>query len=174
MSARLLTTTQLTSTAWRRLFRDVYADAALPDTHETAIAGAALIVPETDRFGPVTGLRVRRTAVPDHDVRTVRRLSCTVPVRTALDLARFEGLTDSVPALDVLLARGLVLPDHLAEAAASLVTGRGTDRARRAVALADGRFVARVDLHSRSAGSPSSTTARGTGSQVSWRAIAGD
>jgi very-short-patch-repair endonuclease len=170
VSARLLTKTQLTSTAWRRLFRDVYADAALPDTHETAIAGAALIVPptavfagrsaayllgaeslaeaatpvevivpEADRFGPVTGLRIRRTAVPDHDVRTVRRLSCTVPVRTALDLARFEGLSDSVPALDVLLARGLVLPDHLTEAAASLVTGRGTDRARRAVALADGR-----------------------------------
>ena len=170
VAARLLTRTQLTSTAWRRLFRDVYADAALPHTHETAVAGASLIVPrsavfagrsaayllgaetlaeastpvevivpETDRFGPVIGLRIRRTPLPEHDVRSVGRVLCTRPVRTALDLARFEDLMESVPALDVLLARGLVRPEHLSDAAATLPRGRGTSRARRAVALADGR-----------------------------------
>ncbi|TFV89109.1 DUF559 domain-containing protein [Blastococcus sp. CT_GayMR16] len=148
----------------------MYADAALPDTHETAVAGATLIippsavfagrsaayllgaeslapastpveviVPETDRFGPVTGLRIRRTLLPEHDVRSVRRILCTTPVRTALDLARFEDLMESVPALDVLLARGLVNAEQLSEEAATLTSGRGTCRARRAVALADGR-----------------------------------
>jgi hypothetical protein len=104
----------------------VYADATLPDTHEVAIGGAALIVPpsavfggrsaasllgaeslvdastpvevivpEADRFGPVAGLRIRRTSLSDDDIRSVRRFSCTVPVRTALDIARYEGLPDS-------------------------------------------------------------------------------
>jgi hypothetical protein len=50
VASGVLTRTQLTSTAWRRLFRDVYADAALPDTHETAVAGAALIVPPSAVF----------------------------------------------------------------------------------------------------------------------------
>ena len=170
MAAGLLTRDQLASRAWRRLFRGVYADAALPDTHGVSIAGAALIIPrsavfggrsaayllgaeslveattavevivaEAERFGPVTGLRVRRTSLPDSDVRSVSRYDCTTPVRTALDIARFEDLPESVVALDLLLARGLVRPGHLVEAAAALPVGRGTRRARRAVDLADER-----------------------------------
>jgi hypothetical protein len=46
----LLTRTQLTSTTWRRLFRDVYGDAGLSDTHETAVADAALIIPPSAVF----------------------------------------------------------------------------------------------------------------------------
>ena len=49
------------------------------------------------------------------------------------------SLPESVVALDVLLARGLVLPPHLHEGVAALPTGRGSRRARTAVALADGR-----------------------------------
>lgn len=170
VDAGLLTSKQLRSRAWRRIYRDVYADAELPPTHGLAIAGAALlappsavlggrsaayllgaeslvdssspvevIVPEHGRFGPVTGLRVRRAPLPDSDVRSVGRYSCTTPVRTALDIARLEQLPESVVALDVLLARGLVLPGRLAEAAACLLPARGTRRARRAVDLADER-----------------------------------
>lgn len=170
VGAGLLTRKQLTSGAWRRLFRDVYADATLPETHELAIAGAALIappvavfggrsaayllgaesladaaapveviVPDADRFGPVTGLRIRRTALPRSDVRSVGRYLCTTPVRTALDIAGREPLRDAVVVLDVLLARGLVHPEDLAGHAAALPTGRGVRRARRAVTLADGR-----------------------------------
>jgi hypothetical protein len=47
----LLTRTQLASTAWRRLFRGVYADASLPETHGVAMAGAALIIPASGVFG---------------------------------------------------------------------------------------------------------------------------
>ena len=170
MTVGLVTRKQLSSRAWRRLFRDVFADADLPDTHGVAIAGAALIVPraavfagrsaayllgaeslvdpatpvelivpDADRFGPVAGLRVRRTTLPPSDVRSVGRYRCTTPVRTALDVACLEPVPDSVIALDVLLSRGLVHPDDLAERAARLPSGRGVRQARRAVALADGR-----------------------------------
>jgi very-short-patch-repair endonuclease len=170
VAAGLVTRKQLTSRVWRRLFRDVYADAALPDTHALAIAGAALVVPrsavfggrsaayllgaesladattpvevvvpEVDRFGPVAGLLVRRTSLPVSDVRSVGRHLCTTPVRTALDLAGREEIPHSVVILDVLLGRGLVHPDDLAARATALPTGRGVRRARRAIALADGR-----------------------------------
>jgi very-short-patch-repair endonuclease len=166
----LLTRTQLTSTAWRRLFRGVYADATLPDTHGVAIAGAALIippsavfsgrsaayllgaetlaeptmpvdviVPEADRFGPVAGIQVRRTSLPDSDIRGLRQYSCTTPMRTALDIARLEGLPESVVALDVLLGRGLISKERLRAAAEALQPCRGRTRGRRAVDLADER-----------------------------------
>jgi very-short-patch-repair endonuclease len=41
----LLTPHQLHSSAWRRLFRGVFADADLPDDHGLRIAGASLVVP---------------------------------------------------------------------------------------------------------------------------------
>jgi very-short-patch-repair endonuclease len=166
----LVTRKQLSSRAWRRLFRDVYVDATLPETHGVAVAGAALIVPRTavfagrsaayllgaeslvdavtpvevvvpdaDRFGPVSGLRIRRASLPSSDVRSVSRYRCTTPVRTALDLACLEPMPDSVIALDVLLGRGLVHPDDLADRAAALPSGRGIRLARRSIALADGR-----------------------------------
>ena len=166
----LVTRNQLSSRAWRRLFRDVYADAGLPETHGAAVAGAALIVPRMGVFAgrsaayllgaeslvdPATpvevvvpdatgsdrssGLRIRRASLPSSDVRSVSRYLCTTPVRTALDVACLEPLPDSVVALDVLLGRGLVHPDDLADRAAAMPTGRGVRRARQAVALADGR-----------------------------------
>ena len=170
LAAGLLTRNQLESRAWRRLFRGIYADATLPDTHGTAVAGAALvvpdgavfagrtaayllgaealvqaaapvevIVPEADRFGPVTGLRIRRTSLPITDVRSVGRYTCTTPVRTAVDIARYEAVPDSVVALDVLLSRGLVRAQDLEEAVDLLPPGRGSVRARRAAGLADER-----------------------------------
>jgi very-short-patch-repair endonuclease len=102
-------------------------------------APVELTVPEADRFGPVTGLRVRRAALPGSDIRSVGRYWCTTPLRTALGIARAERLTESVVVLDVLLRHGLVLPARLSEAAASMASGRGTSRARQAVDLADER-----------------------------------
>lgn len=166
----LLTPDALRSSAWRRLYRGVYADASLPDSVAVRIAGAVLLVPPTavfsgrtaafllgagelaepsmpvevtiapaERFGPVAGLRIRQARLRDDDVRTASGRRCTTALRTALDLARHEPWTDAVPALDVLLRRGLVLPDELRTAVSSLPTARGTRRARAAVALADGR-----------------------------------
>jgi very-short-patch-repair endonuclease len=170
VAAGLLTRHQLGSSAWRPLFRGVYADSTLPATHGVAMAGAALIapasavfggrsaayllgaesladattpvelvVPEVDRFGPVAGVRVRRTSLPESDIRSVGRFSCTIPLRTALDIARLEVLPESVVALDVLLGRGLVSHDRLLDAVSRLPSGRGSARAPRAVELADER-----------------------------------
>ena len=98
-----------------------------------------ITVPPGQRFGPVSGLRVRQAPLPPGDLRRAAGLRCTTAVRTALDIARHEALLDAVPALDVFLRRGLVLPEELASAADALPVARGTRRARRAIALADGR-----------------------------------
>ncbi|MGY1821523.1 hypothetical protein [Geodermatophilus sp. SYSU D00079] len=45
VTAGLLTTAQLRSSAWRRLYRGVYADADLPDSFDLRVAGAGLLVP---------------------------------------------------------------------------------------------------------------------------------
>jgi very-short-patch-repair endonuclease len=165
-----LTPERLRSSAWRRLYRGIYADARLPDSHGLRIAGAQLLLPEcaafsgrsaayllgaemlvdaampvqvtvpvANRFGPVGGLHIRLAPLGETDVRSVGRHACTVPIRTALDIARFEQVPESVVALDVMLARGLVRAGDLAEAARALPPGRGTRRARAAVELSDER-----------------------------------
>ncbi len=45
LAAGLLTPTALRSSAWRRLYRGVYADADLPDGHDLRVSGACLLVP---------------------------------------------------------------------------------------------------------------------------------
>jgi hypothetical protein len=46
VAGALLTEDQLRSECWRRLFRDVYVDARLPDDHRLRTLGAALILPD--------------------------------------------------------------------------------------------------------------------------------
>src|SRR3712207_8674138 len=66
-----------------------------------------VVVPEADRFGPVTGLRIRRTSLRRDDVRSVRRFSCTVPLRTALDI-RSEEHTSELQSRQYLVCRLLL------------------------------------------------------------------
>jgi hypothetical protein len=170
LGAGLLTRDALRSSAWRRLYRGIYADATLPDGPGLRIAGAALLlpreavfsgrtaafllgardlsdvaspvdvtVPPGRRFGPVTGLRIREAPLPDVDLRGARGFGCTTAVRTAVDIARHEPTADAVPALDLLFHLGIAVPEEVAAAVAALPIGRGTHRARDAVALADGR-----------------------------------
>ncbi|MGY1832553.1 DUF559 domain-containing protein [Geodermatophilus sp. SYSU D01180] len=96
-------------------------------------------VPTGVRFGPVTGLRVRRTALAPADVVQVRRRRCTSRTRTALDIARTEPLGEAVAALDVLLARGVVDRAGLRRSLETLPSPRGARRARQAVEVADPR-----------------------------------
>jgi very-short-patch-repair endonuclease len=183
VASGILTSERLRSTAWRRLYRGIYADACLPDSHGVRIAGAALLVPSSAafagrsaaylfgaktlvhaetpvevvvpavaRFGPVAGLRIRVAPLGGDEVRTVGRHLCTVPLRTALDIARLEAVPESVVALDVMLARGLVRASDLAEAVSVLPPGRGTRRARTAVELSDGRAESRLRVLLRLAG----------------------
>ncbi|MGY1802136.1 DUF559 domain-containing protein [Blastococcus sp. SYSU D00922] len=171
LDSGLLTRDALRSSAWRRLYRGVYADADLPESHGLRIAGARLLIPGPAvfsgrtaaylhgaaalveprtpvevsvpagvRFGPVAGIRVRQVDLPDDDVTTIGRNRCTRALRTALDIARCEPLTEAVVAVDVLLAGAIVGRSELAEAAAAgHGSSRGLRRMREAVALADGR-----------------------------------
>jgi hypothetical protein len=50
----VLTPDQLRSAAWRRLRRDVYADAALPVDHRLLARGVSLVAPPAHAFGSLT------------------------------------------------------------------------------------------------------------------------
>ena len=52
--AGVLTEDQLRSQAWRRLRRDVYADADLPRTHRLAAVGVSVVAPTGAVYGGVT------------------------------------------------------------------------------------------------------------------------
>lgn len=164
----LLTPDQLRSSAWRRLFRDVYVHRDVPVTHELRVVTAAsLVLPGAvvsgrsaavlwgvDLAGPdddveltvpadrhpvrVTGLRVRRALLAPADVVRRRGVLATAPEATVLELAAGLDGDDAVVAVDRVLARGLVDLAPL-RARAATGTGRGSARARAVCALADER-----------------------------------
>jgi hypothetical protein len=163
-----LTRGELRSSAWQRLFRDVYACADVPVTHQVrAVAAARLLLPEavvTGRSAAVLwgipaagrdddveltlppgsaactmpGLHVRRRHLDAEHLTSRRGARATTPTATAFDLARIQPLDEAVVALDQFLAPGLVLLDEL-RAAANALTGYGCRQVRAAVGLADGR-----------------------------------
>jgi transcriptional regulator with AbiEi antitoxin domain of type IV toxin-antitoxin system len=163
----LLTRAQLRSSAWRRLYPDVYARSGLEVTHTVrALAVTRLLlpgavvsgrsaaavwgvdaraaeddvevtVPPSCRGGAVSGVRVSRRALPDDEVTRTRGVPVTTPLRTALDLTRTLPTVDAVVLLDALLRTGLV-PLADVRSAAAAATGRGCRRAREAAAGADG------------------------------------
>ncbi|WP_245177119.1 type IV toxin-antitoxin system AbiEi family antitoxin [Geodermatophilus sp. DF01_2] len=163
----LLTPAQLRSSAWRRLYPDVYACAGLEVTHAiralavtrlllpgavasgrsaAALWGVDARTPEDDvevtvppacRGGAVTGVRVTRRPLPADAVTRTRAVPVTTPLRTALDLARTLPPVDAVVALDALVRTGLVGLADVRGAVAT-ATGRGCRRARDAAARADG------------------------------------
>lgn len=163
----LLTRHQLRSSAWQRLFPDVYACAGLTVTHElrtaavtryllpgaiaTARSAAVLwdvglldatdevevTLPAGSRAGAVPGVRVTRRALSGEETTTRRGVAVTTPLRTALDLGRISPVDDAVIALDRFLGTGLVFLGEVREAAL-LAGGRDCRRIRAAVLLADG------------------------------------
>ncbi|MEV7229364.1 DUF559 domain-containing protein [Polymorphospora sp. NPDC051019] len=76
-----------------------------------------------------------RLAPGDHD--HLAGLPVTTPARTAYDLGRQASMTESVVAVDALLARRLVRVNQLTEYAAARRRWPGVDRFRRALAFAD-------------------------------------
>jgi very-short-patch-repair endonuclease len=136
----VLTRKELRGPAWRRLFRDVHADAALEVTHELrAIAAASVLVPGAVVSGRsaavLWGLDVAGP-LPEECTRR-RGVAVTTPEVTAVALARSAPLDEAVVLVDQFVASGMVdLEPVRAVAAAS--TGRGCRQARTAVALADG------------------------------------
>jgi hypothetical protein len=162
-----LTRGQLRSSAWRRIFPDVYACSSLPLDHgRRARAAARLLLPgavlsgrsaavlwgvdlagpDDDvectvapgcRSGAVQGIRLTRRVLQDDEVCERLGVRLTTPLRTALDIARIERLEDAVVCLDRFLRAGLVPLAQITEAATTL-TGPGCRRVRRAVGMADG------------------------------------
>ena len=158
---------QLRSSAWQRLFPDVYACSSLPADHaRRARAAARLVVPGAVvsgrsaavlwgvdlagphddvectiapecRAGAVRGLRVTRRALVAEDIARRGGVRVTTPARTAFDLARIRPLEEAVVALDRFLQRGLVDLEHL-RTVATTVGGPGCRHLRRAMELADG------------------------------------
>ncbi|MGW4826463.1 endonuclease domain-containing protein [Amycolatopsis japonica] len=114
--AGLITASQLRGSSVRRLFQDVYTRAGVEVTHELRCRGAALlappeavltgrsaatvhgvelanpndpvemIVPEKNRFGPIVGIKVRRTEVKPEESRPWNGIRIARKRRIALDL----------------------------------------------------------------------------------------
>lgn len=165
--AGLLTPAALRSSAWRRLFPDVYACTSLPVTdHRRARAVGKLLlhgaVPSgrsaavlwgidlagpgdpvectldpARRAGAVRGVTVTRRRLAEHDVVRRDGVLVTTPRRTAWDLARIEPPDEAVVCLDQFLRSRLVTLAEL-RAAAAATTGPGCRGIRRAVSRADG------------------------------------
>ncbi|SDC01107.1 hypothetical protein SAMN05660690_0176 [Geodermatophilus telluris] len=165
--AGLLTPAQLRTSAWQRLFPDVYACTTVDVDHgRRALAVACLLlpgavvsgrsaavlwgvdlagrddavtctVPPACRAGAVDGVVLSRRALSPDEVTRRGPARVTTPLRTALDLSRTRPLVEAVVDLDRFLRRGLV---DVAEvrAAATGLTGRDCRHVRRVAALADG------------------------------------
>ncbi|SHF75759.1 type IV toxin-antitoxin system AbiEi family antitoxin domain-containing protein [Geodermatophilus nigrescens] len=84
-------------------------------------------------------LRCHVASLSDEETVLVDGLAVTDVTRTALDLARSVPLEVAVVVLDTALARRLVQREDLDAGLARLAGTRGSRRAARAVALADGR-----------------------------------
>jgi hypothetical protein len=167
VQAGRLTKAQLRSSAWRRLFPDVYACASLTVDHARraraaaalAVPGACisgrsaavlwgvplagadddveLTVPSGCRAGSVRGIQLSRRRLADDDVVVQDGVRVTTVLRTAIDVARTEPIEEAVVALDQIVRAGLVTLERLRHAAAGL-RGPGCRVVRRAAELADG------------------------------------
>ncbi len=162
----LLTAGQLRGPAWRRLFRDLYVDASVPDTHRLrARAAASLLVPGAVVTGASAavlwgvdlvaagdqveltvppgshprrhpGLVVRRTGLPDGDVCVRAGVRLSTPEATVLRLARALPRDDAVVAADRLIRVAGI--DLVALRNRAAVPGAAPPRVRAVCALADG------------------------------------
>jgi very-short-patch-repair endonuclease len=149
----LLTKRQLTSSAWRRLFEDVYVHESVPLTHRAKCQAVALLLPPGAAIGGASAAHLLGADVVGRDARVevtspraqripdrpgvVTRYSelqagdivfrdgipVTTPVRTAFDVARRGELDDAVVAVDALLRVCGVEPAAIAAYASAGRTG---------------------------------------------------
>jgi hypothetical protein len=162
-----LSPAQLRSSAWIRLFPDVYACASLPVTHQlrtraanrlllpqSVVAGRSaatwsgldlagpaddveLLVPSTCRAGTAAGLHVRRTVLSPPEVGIDNGVRVTSRLRTTIDLARTRPVEEAVVLVDRFTQAGLA-DLELVRAAATAMSGRDCRHVREVLALADG------------------------------------
>lgn len=170
----LLTPAQLRGPSFTRLLRDVYAPSRLRRTHRVQCDAAALVMPmaavltgrsaaavrgldlarwrdpvevvvdEAERFGPVRGLTIKRTVLPDADSARWNGARLASRARMGFDLARTRPLLDAVADVDVALRAGCLSASELV----AYVEGRsehGVAQVRQVVALMDGRAESRPE-----------------------------
>lgn len=160
----LITKGRLRSSAYRHLFRDIYADATLPDDHRLRCEGAALLLPSGCVLSGRSAACVRGLPLGERDdpvlviappgtrgggsvdgIRIRRaalrpdeirrgRIPTTVPIRTAWEIARERNLVEAVVGLDVLLRHRHVRSDVLE----AFAVAHPRSRPARAIRLADG------------------------------------
>ena len=150
---------QLRTPAFRRLFHDVYVEAAVATTPLLLARAALLVAPDAavshhtaarlwggvapddglvhlscSRLRPqVEGIAAHRRR-PDGRTTSFSGLTVTTPVQSFLDLAAHLALVDLVVLGDSLVRRGRVRPEILVEAAEAH-RGAGSRAARRASSL---------------------------------------
>ena len=165
----LLTPSELRSSAWRRLYRGVYADAELPDSLDLRIRGAGLLVPGTAVFGGRTAAYLHG-ATELADLRGPVEVTVPTGVRfgpvagmrvrqaplPATDVAVLEGrrctaglrtaldIARHEPVIDAVAALDVLLARAIVGTGelrefAGRCEGRGSRRIRRATELADRR-----------------------------------
>ncbi len=162
----LLTPAQLRGPTCRALFRDVYVDARVPDSHRLrARAAARLLLPGAVVSGPsaavlwgvdladerddvelvlppgshprrIPGVRVRRLQLDPADVRVRERVRVVCPLAATVRVAALSTPDGAVVAIDRMVAAGVV---DLGELRARVATPRAASaRVRRACSRADG------------------------------------
>ena len=152
VSEGLLTRNELRSTAWQRLFQDVYVCTCMPVSHATRATAAArmllpgsvvsgrsaavlwgidaaalrddveLTVPPSWNVSSTRGVTVRRRTLSRDSVTVRGGVRRTTALATAVDLGRTLPLDDAVVLLDRLVVDGGV---DLAELRAATEAARG-------------------------------------------------
>ena len=159
---------QLRGPSWKRLARGIYAWTGLTEDRLSHLEGLAHRLPEACAFSGLTAARVfglevgmdqsvevsaplglplrctadwkvRHVSLAPGDTVRYRGLTVTSPTRTFFDLARLLGLGDAVAALDWALHHRWVFLPRLQSYLDERPRWRGLSRARRALAVADGR-----------------------------------
>jgi hypothetical protein len=162
----LLTPAQLRGPACRRLYRDLYVDARVPDAHRLRARAVArlllpgavvsglsaavlwgveladvrddveLVLPRGSHPRRVPGVRVRRTALDPDDVRVLDGVRVVSPVAATVRAATLLEPDEAVVAIDRMVAAGVV--DLQALRARAATPHAASARVRRACSRADG------------------------------------
>ncbi len=163
----VLTPRQLDGKAWRRLYRDVYVDAAIPLSHHLAVRGAVLVIRDgavisgcsaaylwgaamseptgpvaiwsSRAFGPIRGMAIRVSPMPSGCVTTHRGIPICTPEHAAWEMAWSLPLFEAMGWIDALARRRRLPRAQLVDHCDAHPSARGRQLARTRLSLADAR-----------------------------------
>ena len=92
-----------------------------------------------DDFGPIRGLKVHTADFLEDEVRLIRGIRVTAPVRTCWDLAQWLTTVEAVVLIDRLLALGTIAREDVEKYLAAREGQRGWRRMQRVLSLVDAR-----------------------------------